>query len=43
MQELSIQEIEEVAGGNIFYDAGYYVAKFIQWSRMPQDEYVWVA
>lgn len=43
MQELCVQEVEEVSGGNIFYDVGYYVAKFIQSSRMPQDEYVWVA
>jgi hypothetical protein len=42
MQELTMQEIDEISGANIFYDAGYYLARFAQWARVPKDEYTWV-
>jgi hypothetical protein len=42
MHELNVQEIDEVSGAGFFRDLGYWLARGIQASRMPEDEWIWV-
>jgi len=42
VQELNQVEIDDVSGAkSVFYYVGYYTAEFIQWSRVPADEWAW--